>query len=317
MGALAELHTRHKVDIVDSALWDTEALATALLPRGQRPPVVLRLVTPFPVAASMNGWSVSESAAACFTGAELALIEAADAVVPISDSIASTIAAAYGVQPDRRWHRINCGISYWPSFDVNQGYTAFHDFEKVPTKELETDQLVVLLGRLEQRKGIDLVLEAANRFLSGNTEAHLIVAGRDVEGWVDRAPSILKSRVLKRTHFLGEVADSTREKLLARANCLLFPSRYESFGLVPLEAFVHGVPVIAADAGAIPEVVIDGVNGYLFPSGDASALAGKVELVLKDRSHRDRLSNGARQRVRELNSRNMALKSIELYRQLL
>lgn len=317
LSALAELHARHKVDIVESALWDTEALAISMLPRDQRPPIVLRLVTPFPVAANINGWSVPEATSACFTGAEHALIKAADAVVPISDSIASTISAAYGILPDSRWHRIYCGVSYWPSFDVNQGYAAFHDFEKVPVAALETENLVVFLGRLEQRKGIDLVLEAANAFLTRKSAAHLIIAGRDVEGWTDRANSILKASVAKRTHFLGEIPDSTREKLLAKASCLLFPSRYESFGLVPLEAFVHGVPVIAADGGAIPEVVTHEENGLIFQSGNSRDLGRQVSRLLVEPELRQRLSEGAHKRVRQLSSRNMAVDSVSLYRQLL
>lgn len=317
LAALGELHLRHRVDIVESALWDTEALATSLLPRAQRPAVVLRLVTPFPVAAEMNQWSVPAEVAACFTNAERALIDAADAVVPISDSIEATISSVYGMQPDSRWHRIHCGISYWPSFDVNQGYAAFHDFEKVPPAALQAQKLIVFLGRLEQRKGIDLVLEAANDFLGKNTDTHLLIAGRDVEGWVERSLAILKPGARKRSHFLGEVADSTREKLLAKANCLLFPSRYESFGLVPLEAFVHGVPVIAANSGAIPEVVVDSESGLLFTAGDAAALAGKVNLLLSDDGLQQKLSEGALRRVRELNSRHMAMKTVALYRALL
>lgn len=317
LAALAELHIRHKVDIVESALWDTEALAMAVLPPDQRPPLVLRLVTPFPVAAKMNNWSVPDAADACFTGAERALIEAADAVVPISHSIAETISSAYGLEPDSRWHHIYCGVSYWPSFDVNQGYAAFHDFEKVPSTALETDNLIVFLGRLEQRKGIDLVLEAANSFLGKDTDAHLIIAGRDVEGWSDRAPSILKADARRRTHLLGEIPDSTREKLLAKASCLLFPSRYESFGLVPLEAFVHGVPVIAANGGAIPEVVTHEENGLIFESGNSRELGKQVNRFLSEPDLQKRLSEGAHKRVRQLSSRNMAIESIALYRQLI
>ena len=200
---------------------------------------------------------------------------------------------------------------------MNQGYAAFHDFEKVPAKALESDRLIVFLGRLEQRKGIDLVLEAANRLLAGKSDAHLVVAGRDVEGWVARSASLLKPSARKRTFFLGEISDSTREKLLARASVLLFPSRYESFGLVPLEAFVHGVPVVAADAGAVPEVVINDRCGLLFPAENAKAMADRVEQILMDPTLRRRLSDGARQRIRTLSSRKMALESVELYRQLL
>jgi glycosyltransferase involved in cell wall biosynthesis len=316
MEALADLHARHPVDIVEAALWDTEALSIAMLPHAQRPPVVVRLVTPFPLAAKLNGWQVPDAVAFNYCGAEQALIAAADAVVPISEAIESSICDAYGLSPDKRWTRIYCGIAYWPSFDAWSDYAAIKELANVPQEALETGRMVLFLGRLEQRKGIDLVLSAANSFLAEMSDAHLVIAGRDVENWRERAGELQTPAAARRTHFVGEVPDSTREKLLARANCLVFPSRYESFGLVPLEAFVHGVPVIAAQAGAIPEVVTDGVNGLLFPSDDASALGRQVRSVLTDGALRQRLSDGARQRVRELSSRNMALKSLDLYQQL-
>jgi hypothetical protein len=314
--ALSELHANHPVDVVESALWDTEALAIALLPRNQRPPVVVRLVTPFLVAAQINGWNVPENVASFFAGAERALIAAADAVVPISDSIAKTIEAEYGVQRDARWHKIYCGIAYWPFFDVNQGYASFEGFDKVPAKALESEKLLVFVGRLEQRKGIDLILQAANRFLAVDSDTQLLIAGRDVEGWVSRATNIIDSTLMSRVHFMGEVADSTRDKLMARAYCLLFPSRYESFGLVPLEAFVHGVPVIASNSGAIPEVVIDGDCGLLFRPDDSDSLADNVVTMLNDRALRDKMSENVKMRVKKLSSRNMALQSINLYNEI-
>lgn len=314
--ALSELHVKHPVDVVESALWDTEALAIALLPHNQRPPVVVRLVTPFLIAAQINGWNVNEKIASFFAGAERSLIAAADAVVPISSSIAKTIEAEYDVQQDSRWHKIYCGIAYWPFFDVNQGYASFEGFDKVPAKALESEKLLVFVGRLEQRKGIDLILKAANQFLAVDADTQLLVAGRDIEGWVSRAANIIDPSFIDRVHFMGEVADSTRDKLMARAYCLLFPSRYESFGLVPLEAFVHGVPVIASNSGAIPEVIVDGDCGLLFRPNDPDSLADTVSIILNDRALRDKMSENAKKRVKKLSSRNMALQSINLYNEI-
>jgi glycosyltransferase involved in cell wall biosynthesis len=117
--------------------------------------------------------------------------------------------------------------------------------------------------------------------------------------------------------FLGEVDDATREKLLAHATCVLFPSRYESFGLVPLEAFVHGAPVVASRAGAIPEVIEDEASGLLVEPDDASALADAVSRILRDRKLQARLSEGARKRVKELSARNSALHTVEVYQKLI
>ncbi|QKM46165.1 hypothetical protein B7760_00150 [Burkholderia glumae] len=63
--AVAELHAEHRIDVIESALWDTEALPIALLPKHERPPVVVRLVTPFPVAARLNGWQLPRARQTC------------------------------------------------------------------------------------------------------------------------------------------------------------------------------------------------------------------------------------------------------------
>jgi glycosyltransferase involved in cell wall biosynthesis len=314
---LAEIHANDPVDVVDSALWDTEALALGLLPRHQRPPLVIRLVTPYVVASKINNWSPPIQTSTLFESAERTLIRCADAIVPISESIARSIEDAYAIQRTVRWNTIPCGIAYWPFFDVNQGYTDIPQLEGIEQSILESRKLVVFVGRLERRKGIDLILEAARQFLLTDSHVHLIIAGRDVEGWADRLSSIVPGSLSGRIHMLGEVSDATRDKLLARAYCLLFPSRYESFGLVPLEAFVHGVPVIASDGGAIPEVLEDGISGLLFPSEDAAALADAVCRLLSDPELRASLSQGALRRVKELSSRRSAVSSFALYNSLI
>ena len=59
------------------------------------------------------------------------------------------------------------------------------------------------------------------------------------------------------------------------------PSRTDSFGIVYLEAWLNGVPVIGARAGGVPEVITDGVDGYLVDFGDVAALANRIELLLR------------------------------------
>ena len=317
MAAMARLDAEASIDVIESALWDSEALAVSMLPRHQRPPLVVRLVTPFAIAARINNWSVEPPVAALFNTAEARLIANADAVVPISRAIASSICSIHGLAQDPRWHLIPCGIAHWPFFDVNLGYESFSKNDRIPAVALRAEKLVLFVGRLERRKGIDLLLAAAKDFLAVDPAAQLLVCGRDVEGWEARSASLLTEDVQARVHFVGEIADSTKEKLLARAWCLVFPSRYESFGLVPLEAFVHGLPVVACRAGAIPEVVEDGKSGLLFTPDDPASLARCVSALLSDKDLHDATRIHARERSRVLGSRQSALRSVEVYRGLM
>ena len=310
---LAEIHETDRIDIVDSALWDAEALSVAILEAGRRPPVVIRLVTPYMVAAKINGWSPPPETAALFVAAERALLLSADAVVPISESIASSIEEAFSLRRTIQWQTIPCGIAYWPFFDVNQGYADLPKLRGVDDAVFKSGRIILFVGRLERRKGIDIVLEASRRFLRIDEAVHLIVAGRDVEGWGERLAAMIPEDLRGRIHMVGEVTDAVRDKLLALAYCVLFPSRYESFGLVPLEAFVHGVPVVAAKNGAIPEVVENGVSGLLTQTDSPDELADAVCRMLTNPELRESLSLGALRRVRSLSSRSSALKSYSLY----
>lgn len=316
LNALAALHAKDRVDVIDSALWDTEALATALVPAGSRPPLVVRLVTPLPVAARLNEWNVPEYEFGLYCAAERRLIEAADAVVPISDSIAITIEKEHQLKRDARWVRSHCGIAYWPFFESHLGYAELGEVNGHLLQLPKGAPMVLFVGRLEGRKGVSEMLEAAVDFLAAVPEARLVLAGRDVDGFAERAAKEMPAELLKRIQFLGQVDDPTREKLLHAAHCVIFPSRYESFGLVPLEAFVHGVPVVAARAGAIPEVVADDECGLLFEAGNAAELARAVKRLLTEPGLRERLSAGARRQIRRFSSRASALRAVALYRQL-
>ena len=96
-------------------------------------------------------------------------------------------------------------------------------------------------------------------------------------------------------HFLGE--QDQLEPLFFCADLFLLPSEQESFGLTALEAMNCGVPVIATDVGGLPEVVVHGETGFLFPVGDIAAMADKAVEIMGDAPARERLSAQARLRA--------------------
>ena len=117
-------------------------------------------------------------------------------------------------------------------------------------------------------------------------------------------------------HFLGE--QDQLEPLFLCADLFLLPSEQESFGLTALEAMNCGVPVIASDIGGLPEVVVQGETGFLFPLGDVAAMADKAVEIMGNAAAYDRLKARARQRaVRDFDAADIIPRYEAYYRDLL
>ncbi|WNZ23342.1 glycosyltransferase [Leptolyngbya sp. NK1-12] len=97
------------------------------------------------------------------------------------------------------------------------------------------------------------------------------------------------------THFVGYLTGRDLAAAFASADAFIFPSRTETLGLVLLEAMAAGCPVIAANAGGIPDIVTDGVNGYLFDPTDEQGATTATQRLLANPQERDTLRQNARQ----------------------
>ncbi|HWQ90716.1 MAG TPA: glycosyltransferase, partial [Clostridia bacterium] len=99
-----------------------------------------------------------------------------------------------------------------------------------------------------------------------------------------------------RCTFTGIISRNEVLQKMAAAKISVVPSRHEAFGIVNVESMSVGTPVVASHIDGIPEIVRDGVDGFLVPPGDAAALADKLSLLLSNPSLCDRLGQNARQR---------------------
>ncbi|CAO0824039.1 mannosyl-N-acetyl-alpha-D-glucosaminyl-diphospho-ditrans,octacis-undecaprenol 3-alpha-mannosyltransferase / alpha-1,3-rhamnosyltransferase [Desulfarculales bacterium] len=129
------------------------------------------------------------------------------------------------------------------------------------------------LGGIDQRKGLDTLLQALQTLKAQGRPHRLALAGR-IES--DRQYPLLLKNIAERglndaVRLLGFVPDADLPILFSAATAFVFPSLYEGFGLPLLEAFACGAPVVAVRASAVPEVVGDA--GILVQPGDASGLA--------------------------------------------
>jgi glycosyltransferase involved in cell wall biosynthesis/SAM-dependent methyltransferase len=152
-----------------------------------------------------------------------------------------------------------------------------------------TEPLIVYLGRLNEDKGVPFLMEAWDRCAPSGLK--LVIAGggpleAEVTRWASTRPSVEDAGLLSRDECIS---------LLARARAAVVPSQWlEPFGLVVAEAMSAGVPAIAPEHGAFPELISDGVDGVLFPPGDVDALARLFGEVAQEPERWDELGREAR-----------------------
>lgn len=143
-----------------------------------------------------------------------------------------------------------------------------------------SSRYVLAVGTVEPRKDLATLVAAFDAVAATDPELRLVLAGPDGWGASDLTSAIDAARHRRRVVRLGWVDDDTRLALLRGASVVAYPSRYEGFGLVPLDAMAVGTPVVATRAGAIPEVVGDAA--HLVDVGDAAALSAGIARVLSD-----------------------------------
>jgi hypothetical protein len=158
---------------------------------------------------------------------------------------------------------------------------------------------VLFVGRLERRKGVPVLLDAARRLAAGGVAFSLVLAGPDGDDTetgepyrraFEREAAALAARVT----FAGAVSDAELDDLYRRADLVCVPSRYESHGVVLVEAMMFGKPIVACAAGGVPEVVEENGNALLAEPGDAGSLATELRRLIEDDELRSRFGSRSR-----------------------
>jgi glycosyltransferase involved in cell wall biosynthesis len=183
---------------------------------------------------------------------------------------------------------------------------------------------VVFLGRLEHRKGTVELLQAVPRVLREVPGARFVLIGADrlhcpggrthEEYLRDEFPGDIQKQVT----LAGRLPQTDVDWWLQTADVFVAPSRYESFGLVFVEAMRWGTPVVGTTTGGIPEVIEDGRSGLLVPPESPADLAAALVRLLTNPGLRSRLGAAGRERVEaEFSAERMARRTESLYRELL
>ncbi len=175
------------------------------------------------------------------------------------------------------------------------------------------ERFVLYAGSFDARKNVSLVLDAFVRLWRDGFRTTLVLMG---QSWFGSGPVEKRVAALRADGLdirpLGYLADPLFYEVMRRASVFAFPSRYEGFGLPPLEAMRLGVPCIVANAGSLPEVCGDAAL-YVSPD-DADGLARMIWRVLESADERHQLSERGRTQASLFTWDRAAYQTIDVYR---
>ncbi|MBM3673104.1 MAG: glycosyltransferase family 4 protein [Actinobacteria bacterium] len=219
----------------------------------------------------------------------------------VSDFVASEVRDHFDIEPERVV-RVYSGLVPSAGGDPARG-----------RRLAGSDRYVLALGTVEPRKNLPNLVKAFDAVAGDDPDLVLLVAGPDGWGVEDFDAAVDDARHGERIRRLGYVDDHDRRDLLAGATVLAYPSIYEGFGHPPLEAMLSGIPVVASNAGALPEVLGDAA---LLPDpNDVDALAGALHTVLSDGDVRAQLIARGHERVKLYTWDRAGAEFADLYRQ--
>jgi phosphatidyl-myo-inositol alpha-mannosyltransferase len=191
---------------------------------------------------------------------------------------------------------------------VPNGVDVPAEFERTP-RDPDAPLRLVFVGQAVERKGLPVLLRAFEA-LREHVPVELVVVGADREE-VD--PLLLDGG--EGVAVLGKASDEDKHAALASADLLVAPSLGgESFGMVLTEGFAAGTPVVASDIPGYRDVVRDGVDGVLFPRGDATALAQTLRDLAVDPERRQAMAGEARAHAERYAWPTVAAEVLDAYR---
>ena len=276
--------------------------ASALRAARRRPKLVLAAhVNLAPIVRAMRLAAPRMKSIVCTHGIEVweplsalrrRALRHATLVLAPSRATADYVVTLQGVRPERV-RVLPWGLD--PDFDLK---IAGEPAATLPP-EFPAGRVVLTVGRwlaTERYKGMDTLMTALPRLLLRWPELQLVLIGSgDDRPWLEAIAR--ESGVHRHVHFLSNLTYGELSACYAACEIFALPSRGEGFGFVYLEAMARGKPVIGGAHGGAPEVIQDGVTGYVVPHGDPVHLATSIDTLLSNPELARQMAARGRERV--------------------
>jgi len=178
------------------------------------------------------------------------------------------------------------------------------------------EKLVFFVGRLVAEKGAEVLLRAAPTVLQRMPNVRFVIAGRGPESsYLERVIDELELR--EHVTLAGFISDDDRNKLFKATDCAVFPSLYEPFGIVALEAMAAQVPVVVSEVGGLREVVQHAETGItIYPNSPESCAWGILHTLQHPEWAAIRVANAYKQVVSVFNWRTIAEQTRSVYQRI-
>lgn len=209
----------------------------------------------------------------------------------------------------------------------------------IPLPDLKEDNskngyslTILFVGRLEKRKGIDVLFKAIPLILDEYPDTKFLIIGRDTyvnedfisfngkeeHSFKNKLIKSIPKKYFKNIYFLDYVENTALSQYYSSCDICVAPSLYESFGFIYIEAMSYARPVIGCGVGGVPEVIKDGETGILVPPDDHISLAEAIIRLIKSSELRIKIGINARKHVENNFTRDrMAKSTLAAYKKIL
>lgn len=182
------------------------------------------------------------------------------------------------------------------NLNMYDGIEKDYDFRR--RYAMDNEKIILFMGRLVYEKGIQTLIAAMPKILNHYHDAKLLIAGKG--GMIDELRNQVNYLGLgNKVYFTGYLGSKDVQRMYKCADVSVFPSTYEPFGIVALEAMLSGTPVVVSDVGGLNEIVDHGVNGMKSYAGNANSLADSILALLFDQKLCDTVTKNAISKVKD------------------
>lgn len=172
------------------------------------------------------------------------------------------------------------------------------DYEFRRQYAADNEKIILFVGRLVYEKGIQHLIAAMPKILEKYHDSKLVIAGKG--GMIDELKAQVNAMgISNKVYFTGYLNSKQVVKMYKCADVAVFPSTYEPFGIVALEAMLAGIPTVVSDIGGLNEIVEHGVNGMKSYTGNPNSIADSVLSLLFDPQLAMNVTKNAKNKVKD------------------
>ena len=162
---------------------------------------------------------------------------------------------------------------------------------------MDNEKIILFIGRLVYEKGIQNLIAAMPKVLAGYNDAKLVIGGKG--GMIEELRAQVNALgISNKVYFAGYLGGKDVQKMYKAADIAVFPSTYEPFGIVALEAMLSGNPIVVSDIGGLNEIVSHRENGMKAYTGNPNSYADSILEVLYDQKLCSEMTKKAKYKVK-------------------